>query len=666
MSDPNQAGPPSQHLPRAPSPPTLLALRERIENDEHFRELMADLLQIFWIRDAVDNSLVYVSPSFERISGRTCQSLYDDNASLLDAIHPEDRKRMAQVIGQISKTEGYEEEFRLVRPAGEVRWIWARGYPVRDKHGTIRRFVGIAEDITEQKASEKNRSRAGGFIEYTGDTVVCVTADGTVVSWSDGATRTYGYTSDAMLGSSFSRLFPPDQYQAYRPVMDRAVNGESVPAQETVRRRKDGSLITLTVSIVPVDATAGDLIGVSKTGHDVTTIKKLEAQFIEAQKMEAVGQLASGVAHDFNNILGVIIGYTDIILEALGPEHALHGDAKEVRTAAERAAGLTRQLLIFSRKQTVQPVVLELDSVVKDLDGMLRHLIDEHIILTVDRDAQAGSINADAGYIGQVLLNLVVNARDAMPDGGTLAIATKNVTLDASYALDHPGVPPGAYVMLSVSDTGTGMSDHIKSHLFEAFFTTKSKGKGTGLGLTSCQTIVRLSGGHIEVQSELGRGTIFRVYLPRVDQPAEPTVGSERGRTRLPRGSETLLVVEDEPSVRHLAVAILEGQGYRVLSASNGQEGLRVAREHEADAIRLVITDVIMPQMGGKVMAEWLKTTYPDLKVLFTSGYTDDAIEHHGVLEPGVAFLPKPYTPATLARQVREMLDAPLHVQGAS
>ena len=384
----------------------------------------------------------------------------------------------------------------------------------------------------------------------------------------------------------------------------------------------------------------------------------LEAQFIEAQKMEVVGQLAGGVAHDFNNILAVIMGYSDLTMERLGPDHVLKNNLETIRSAAEQAAGLTRQLLIFSRKQTVQPVVLDLNDVVKDLDKMLRRLIDENIEMTIVPGKQIGRIKADSGYVGQVLMNLVVNARDAMPNGGKLTIATDNVTLDENYARTHPGAIPGDYVMLSVSDTGTGMTDEVKARLFEAFFTTKPKGKGTGLGLATCQTIVQQSGGHIGVDSEVGKGTTFKIYFPRVEQPLD--VAARLLQTGpLPRGTETLLVVEDEPAVRHLARDVLEAQGYEVLRAANGQHALHVAREHKGSPIRLVITDVIMPRMGGKVMAEWLKATYPDLKILFTSGYTDDAIARHGVLEPGVEFLPKPYTPATLARKVREMLDTP-------
>jgi two-component system cell cycle sensor histidine kinase/response regulator CckA len=384
--------------------------------------------------------------------------------------------------------------------------------------------------------------------------------------------------------------------------------------------------------------------------------RRLEAQFIEAQKMEIIGQLASGVAHDFNNILAVIMGYSDLIMAQLDPDSPLRKCTEEIRHASQRAAGLTRQLLVFSRKQTVQPVVLDLNDVLKDLDKMLRRLIDENIEMTIVPGKETGRIKADSGYLGQVLLNLVVNARDAMPKGGKLTIATDNITLDENCARAHTGAIPGDYVILSVCDTGTGMTDEVKAHLFEAFFTTKPVGKGTGLGLATCQTIVQQSGGHISVYTEVGKGTTFKIYFPRVEQPLD--VAARPLQTGpLPRGTETLLVVEDEPSVRHLARGVLQTQGYEVLSASNGQDALHVAREHKGSPIRLVVTDVIMPLMGGKVMAEWLKTTYPDLKILFTSGYTDDAITHHGVLETGLEFLPKPYTPATLAHKVRELLD---------
>jgi len=398
-----------------------------------------------------------------------------------------------------------------------------------------------------------------------------------------------------------------------------------------------------------------------------TERRRLEAQFIEAQKMEVVGQLAAGVAHDFNNVLAVIMGYSDLLRAELGPESPLAKFADEIRLASQRAEGLTRQLLVFSRKQSVQPLVLDLNDEVKGLDKMLRRLVDENIEMAVVPGAQLGRVKADSGYIGQVLMNLVVNARDAMPKGGKITIATNNVTLHTEAAeitgtSAKAGLPTeasakvGDYVMLSVSDTGTGMTEEVKARLFEAFFTTKPKGKGTGLGLATCQTIVQQSGGHIGVYSEIGKGTTFKIYFPRVHQAPDAVAGSIQTGP-LPRGTETLLVVEDEPSVRHLASGVLRNQGYEVLSAPNGQDALRVAREHKGAPIRLVVTDVIMPLMSGKIMAEWLTTAYPDLQILFTSGYTDDALIHHGVLETGIELLSKPYTPATLAHRVREMLD---------
>ena len=384
--------------------------------------------------------------------------------------------------------------------------------------------------------------------------------------------------------------------------------------------------------------------------------RRLEAHFVEAQKMEVIGQLVSGVAHDFNNILAVIIGYSDLITGDAGIEGPLRKYIDEIRHASERAAGLTRQLLVFGRKQTVIPVVLDLNKVVIDLKEMLRRLIDENIEMTTVLEDNIGHVRVDAGYVGQVLMNLVVNARDAMCNGGKLTIATSNVTLDEGDLPAQEGALRGDYVMLSVSDTGTGMTDDVKALLFEAFFTTKPVGKGTGLGLVTCQTIVHQSGGHIEVCSEVGKGSVFKVYFPRVLLPLDFTVRTIHSAP-LPRGNETLLVVEDEPSVRHLASRVLNSLGYDVLSASNGQDALHVVREHQGSAVRLVITDVIMPLMGGKVMAEWMKTTQPDLKVLFTSGYTEDAIAGDGVLETTAEFLPKPYTPATLARKVRQILD---------
>ncbi len=513
-------------------------------------------------------------------------------------------------------------------------------------------------DITERKAAEKERSRLAAIIEYSSDAIVTKTSNGIVIGWNQGAEQQYGYSAEEMIGRCISILFPADHQEEYLQIMKKVRNGEAVPSFETVRRRKDGTLINVTVGITPIEAHIGEFLTVTRHSNDITRIKKLEAQFIEAQKMEVIGHLVSGVAHDFNNILAIIMGYSEVALGKLDPGHALRFDLVTIESAAERAVGLIRQLLIFSRKQTVQPVVLDINVVLNDLDKILLRLIDENIEMKIVPGKPIGRVKADSGHIGQLLMNLVVNSRDAMPNGGKLTIATNNAALDENFAHTHPGVIPGDYVMLSVSDTGTGMTDEVKAHLFEPFFTTKPKGKGTGLGLATCRTVVLQSGGHIGVESVLGLGTTFRIYLPRVEQALEVVARPVKSGP-LQRGTETLMVVEDDPSLRQLARRVLEAEGYEVLAASNGQDALRAARHHKGSPIRLVVTDVIMPQMGGKVMAEWLKTTNPSLKILFTSGYTDDSFTQNGVLEPGVEFLPKPYTPTTLIWKVREMLDAP-------
>jgi two-component system, cell cycle sensor histidine kinase and response regulator CckA len=389
---------------------------------------------------------------------------------------------------------------------------------------------------------------------------------------------------------------------------------------------------------------------------DRTQRRQLEAQFIEGQKMDVIGQLAGGVAHDFNNILSVIIGYCHLLRSDLVPDSPQLKYAEEIRHASERAAGLTRQLLVFSRKQTVQPVTLNLNHVVTDMEQLLRRLIDANIEMKLELGKQIGSVHADPGYIGQVLMNLVVNARDAMPYGGKLTIGTTNVNVKESNMDTNIGVFPGEYVMLTVCDTGTGMTDEVKERLFEPLFTTKPSGKGTGLGLVTCQNIIHQSGGHIRFSSECGVGTTFKAYFPRKREPLDLPDDTTKSDV-LPRGTETLLIVDDEPTVRQLACAVLEAHGYNVLTAGNGEEGVRVVREFKGPPIRLVLADVIMPLMGGKAMAEILKIANPDIEVLFSSGYSDDAITRYGVLDANVEFLPKPYTPAMLARKVRKMLD---------
>ena len=384
-------------------------------------------------------------------------------------------------------------------------------------------------------------------------------------------------------------------------------------------------------------------------------LRQSEEQLRQVQKIEAVGRLAAGVAHDFNNILTTITGHSEFLLRQLGDDDPRRKHAEQIEKSAYRAAALTRQLLTFSRKQVIEPRVLKLNAVILNVEGMLSRLIGEDIEFCTALDPTAGHINADPGQIEQVIMNLAVNARDAMPDGGKLTITTANTILDGNHLKNFPDLSAGAYVMLAIADTGTGMSEEVKAHLFEPFFTTKPPGKGTGLGLATCFGIVKQNRGHIDVQSELGRGTTFKICFPQVHSALAPP----RVRitpTNVARGTETVLLVEDEPAVRELTAVILREQGYTVFEAVNGEEGLRMARQ-QGGKIDLVLTDVVMPVMGGKEMADALRASHPDTKVLFSSGYSEDALGHHCVLRPGIAFLQKPYIMATLARKVREVLD---------
>jgi signal transduction histidine kinase len=386
--------------------------------------------------------------------------------------------------------------------------------------------------------------------------------------------------------------------------------------------------------------------------------KRLREQFLEAQKMEVIGQLSAGVAHDFNNVLAVIMGYSDLLEQELGENHPLQAYTEEIRQAARRATGLTRQLLIFSRKEAIQTELLDLNEVVASMDKLLRRLVDENIELTIECRRGLGQIKADSGYIWQVLMNLVVNARDAMIEGGRLTIQTGAQTVAEGSSQAQAGMIPGEYVTLSVSDTGSGMTELVKARLFEPFFTTKPPGKGTGLGLATVETIVRQSGGYIEVESELKHGTTFQIYFPRKGEPNAAAPQSAPSSGIAPRGTETVLIVEDEPAVRLLAQGVLKTLGYDVLVALHGLDALRVAREHQGPRIALVIADVVMPRMGGAELAEWLRSLEPGLKILFSSGYPDDALASAGMSSTGIDFLPKPYTPLALARKVREMLDS--------
>lgn len=387
-------------------------------------------------------------------------------------------------------------------------------------------------------------------------------------------------------------------------------------------------------------------------------LRKSEAQLFQSQKLETVGKLAGGVAHEFNSILTAIIGQSELILGDLPPGHPLSENAAEISKGAGRAAKLTRQLLAYGRRTFLQPESLDLNQVMASMEVTIRHLVGGAVDVRIVPAAGLRAVKADAGQIEQGILNLVMNAADAMPNGGKLTLDTANVSFDQEAVRRYPDLKPGGYVMLAITDTGTGMSEAVKARAFEPFFTTKGVGQGTGLGLSTCYGIVKQSGGHISVYTELGRGTTFKIYLPQVEPQAKIPI-QRLDSSDLPRGTETILLVEDDPALREMAAILLRRLGYTVYAAANGVEALSMRHERSTGHIDLLFTDVVMPHMSGKELADRVRALYPDTRILFTSGYTEHAVVHQGVLNPGVAMLQKPFTPSALACKVREMLDQP-------
>jgi two-component system cell cycle sensor histidine kinase/response regulator CckA len=481
--------------------------------------------------------------------------------------------------------------------------------------------------------------------------------DGRIICWNTGAELIFGYHEQEVVGRHYALFFTPEDVQAGAPggELDSARTGGSFEG-ECRRVRKDGSQFLAHAVLAAVrHAETGQLLGFSQVTHDVTERKHLEEQLRQAHKMEAVGSLAAGVAHDFNNLLTVILGYSDILLATLHEHDQARASVEQIGKAGARAAALTRQLLAFSRRQVLRPQVLDVNARLADIETFLRRLIREDIEVVIEPAPGLWHVEADPVQLEQVILNLAVNARDAMPRGGRLTVQTANVELGRTSRPAPPEVQAGPYVMLALSDTGVGMDPATLARIFDPFFTTKRPGQGTGLGLSTVYGIVKQSGGHVEVESRPGAGTAFRVYLPATDGAAQ------LDRARAPvsgvaGGKETLLLVEDEAGIRGLGQVVLRDAGYNVLVASDGEEALEISMQHK-EVIHLLVTDVIMPGMSGVQVANRLTALRPGLKVLYMSGYAEDAVARQGMLGPGTPFLPKPFAPKDLAIKVRELLD---------
>jgi two-component system cell cycle sensor histidine kinase/response regulator CckA len=508
------------------------ALEALRASEERFREMTAAIDQVFWLSNSSLTETIYVSPAYETIWGRSCESVYQNPLSFIEAIHEDDRERtLASMPKQYEGT--FDEVYRIRRPDGSIAWIRDRAFPIRDRDGQVIRIAGVATDITAQR--------------------------------------------------------------------------------------------------------------------------RLEQQLAQAQRMESIGRLAGGIAHDFNNLLTVILSSVRLVIARLSSDAQVRADLDRIKEAGERAARLTRQLLLFARRTPLAPSQIDLNDLARQMERLLRPVMGEHIELRTALASELGAVMGDRAQLEQVLVNLAINARDAMPDGGRLTIETRNVTIGAHRTPGHPEVPPGDYVLLAVSDTGAGIPSESLPHIFEPFFTTKPAGQGTGLGLATCHGIIHQAGGAILVDTEVGRGTTFTILLPQVAERAQPAAPPPRARPG--RGSETVLFVEDDPAVRQVGVRILAEQGYRVLAAGSGAEAIALAGTHPGP-IHLLVTDVVMPNMSGTELARILLVLLPDLRVLYTSGHTDDTFARE-VARPGAGFLPKPYVAETLLEMTRVVLDAP-------
>ena len=625
------------------------------ESELRFRQLAENMREAFFVVDSEFRETLYISPAYEDIWGRSRQTLYDSPRSFAEALPIEDQGRLFTNITQAQEGKTPDDiEFRVVRPDGTIRWVLARSVPVRNERGEVYRIAGVVSDVTERKSAEELVRQLSQAVEQSPAGVVITDTAGIIQYMNRRATELTGYSSAEAIGKN-PRIF---KSSTTAPGVHRGMWEAITTGQEwrgiLQNRHKDGHLWWNAATISPIRDAEGRVTHFLAIQQDITEQRRLEDQFRQAQKMEAVGRLAGGVAHDFNNLLTVISSYSELLLQDLSAQDPRREDLEEIRKAAGGAATLTRQLLAFSRRQVLEPTVLNLNVVVAGADKMLKRLIGEDVELVSVLAPHLGAVRADAGQIEQVIMNLSVNARDAMPEGGKLTIETANIQVDATYADVHTPVSPGAYVLLAVTDTGTGMDEHTKARVFEPFFTTKEQGKGTGLGLATVYGIVKQSAGFIWVYSELGRGTTFKVYLPRVDEPT--TVPAARKATASLQGTETVLLAEDSAAVRAVANQVLTRHGYKVLEAVDGRSALELGTRHEGP-VHLLVTDVVMPEMSGRQLADRLTERRPTLKVLFFSGYTDDAITRHGILEPGIAFLQKPFTPDSLARKVREVLD---------
>ena len=578
-----------------------------------------------------------------------------------DVTHPDDLSASKEWVDKLlaGGETTMDLEKRYIRKSGQVVWGIVRSFLLRGADGNPLFFITHVQDITERKRSEEailaERNFANAVLNSLPGIFYMFDQTGKFLRWNRNFEQATGYSPEEI-----ARMSPLDLFLgADRALIEERIGevfakGASDAEANLVSKSGKQTPYYFTGQMIHVEGNTC-LIGM---GIDVTEHRSLEEQLRESQKMEAVGRLAGGIAHDFNNLLTVIIGYGELLLSKIGEGKPMSFEAGEIRKAALKAASLTSQLLAFSRRQILSPEVLDLNGIVTDVEKMLRRIIEEHIDLELNLDEGLWKVKADRNRIEQVIVNLAINAKDSMSKGGTLSIGTRNIMIDETTVNIHPDVGPGAYVALSIKDTGHGMDPGTLAHIFEPFFTTKEVGKGTGLGLATVYGIVMQSGGRIHVDSEPGHGTTFTIYLPRVREAASPPKeAAPAGRIASPSCSKTVLLVEDSDTVRELTRNILELTGYDVLEAGSPEDAIRLCESHEGE-IHLLLTDVVMPGMSGRDLSDRLRPGRPAMKVLYMSGYTDEAIVDHGILDAGIHFIPKPFSPASMAQKILEVLNS--------
>jgi PAS domain S-box-containing protein len=588
----------------------------------------------------------------ERMDGYTPGEIIGRHYSCLFTPDGVAKGKPAQELALATADGKVEVEGWRLRKNGQRFWANGTLAALYDDAGKVRGFAKVIRDLT---AKRHNDELLRSLLDHTLDAIIGIDQRGTISMINRAGERLFRRTASEVIGQNVNILMPEPyhaEHDGYLESYMRTGDAKIIGSGREVRGlRKDGTTFPADLAVTEFEFdNQRYFVGIVR---DISERQRLEAQLHQSQKMEAFGQLAGGVAHDFNNLLTVISGNSDMLSEVPALDDETRAMIEDIRNAGKRASGLTRQLLAFSRQQVLEPRILDLNAVVAETEKMLRRLIGEDVELTtVLRPSSA--VKADAGQIEQIIVNLAVNARDAMPQGGKLTIETSNIELDETYAETHPEARPGRFVMLAISDTGCGMAPAVKARLFEPFFTTKGVGKGTGLGLAVVHGIVKQSGGIIDVYSEAGAGSTFKICLPAIDRLAASAVETDSGTA--PGGPGTILLVEDEAGVRKLVARALQGFGYTVLTAPEGKSALRLMEDHRSK-IDLLVTDVVMPEMSGRELAETVRARDPELRVLFLSGYTDDAVVRHGVLQADVDFLQKPFTMHSLARKVREVLD---------